>query len=274
MECDPARQETITRFSVQLTPYSDVNQILDEVQRGIVGLLGDELVGFYLYGSLTYDGYTAGVSDLDLLAALNGDLNPGLIPPLTRMHEEIVARHPEWADRIEVIYISKQALQTYKTQRSPIAVISPGEPLHFREEQAGDDWLMNWYLVLEHGQVISGPPAEEIIAQASMDEFIRSVREHARDWGLWIDHLTTSKSRSYAVLTMCRTLYTDRNRTHVSKQVAADWVAKELPEFRGLIRDAVTLRVTPHEEAEASGKVTMAETKRFVATIREHLGVA
>jgi hypothetical protein len=259
---------------VQLTPYSDVNELLDEIQSGISTLLGEALVGIYLYGSLTYDGYTARVSDLDLLAALNDDLDPAAIPPLTHMHAEIVARHPEWADRIEVIYISQTALQTYKTQRSPIAVISPGEPLHFREEQAGDDWLMNWYLVLEHGRVICGPPPEEIIAPASIDDFITSVREHARDWGLWVDNLTTSKSRSYAVLTMCRTLYTDRNRAHVSKQVAADWVAIELPGFHDLINDALTLRVTPHEQAEASGKVSMDETKRFVAAIREQLGVA
>ncbi|CAN5443094.1 N/A [soil metagenome] len=259
---------------MQPTPFSDVNEILQEVQNGIVSVLGEALIGIYLYGSLTYDGYTARVSDLDLLAALKADLDPAAIPLLTHMHEEIVARHPEWTDRIEAIYISKQALQTYKSQRSPIAVISPGEPLHFREEQAGDDWLMNWYLVLEHGQVICGPPAEEIIAPASIDDFIKSVREHARNWGLWVDNLTTSKSRSYAILTMCRTLYTDRNRAHVSKQVAADWVASELPEFQGLINDALTLRVIPHEEAEASGKVSMEETKRFVATIREQLGVA
>ncbi|MGH2549468.1 MAG: aminoglycoside adenylyltransferase domain-containing protein [Thermomicrobiales bacterium] len=256
------------------TPYSDVNEILAEIQRGISSVLDDTLIGLYLYGSLTYDGYTAGVSDLDLLAALNDDLDRAAIPSLTRMHAEIVARHPEWSDRIEVIYLSRQGLQTYKTQRSPIAVISPGEPLHFREEQAGDDWLMNWYLVLEHGQVIYGPPAEEIIVPASTDEFVKSVREHARDSVLWIDNLKTSKARSYAVLTMCRTLYTDRNREHVSKQVAANWVANQLPEFRDLIDDALTLRVTPHEAAEASGKVSMAETKRFVTTIREHLGVA
>lgn len=259
---------------MQHTPYSDINQILGQVQNGISSVLGEAFIGLYLYGSLTYDGYTPGVSDLDLLAALSDDLDPEAIPPLTRMHEEIVRRHPEWADRIEVIYISKQALQTYKTQRSPIAVISPGEPLHFREEQAGDDWLMNWYLVLVHGQVLCGPPAEEIIAPASTDDFINSVREHARDWGRWVDSLTTPKSRSYGVLTMCRTLYTDRNRAHVSKQVAADWVADELPAFRDLINDALTLRVTPHEKAEASGKVSMDETKRFVATIREQLGVA
>lgn len=257
-----------------LTPFPDVNEILGELLRSLTDILGDKLIGLYLYGSLTYDGYTEGVSDLDLLSALSNDLPESLIPPLTRMHEAIIERYPDWDDRIEVSYLSVHGLQTYKTERSPIAVISPGEPLHFREEQAGDDWLMNWYLVREHGQVIFGPPANEIVAPASTDDFLKAIREHARDWGLWVDNLNTSKYRAYAVLTMCRTLYSDRNRSHVSKQVAAEWVANELPEFRELINDSLALRITEHGDAETSGTVSLVETKRFIATIRELLGVA
>jgi hypothetical protein len=257
-----------------LTPYDDVNQILGELLDGVSAVLGDALVGLYLYGSLTYDGYTENVSDIDLLAALTRDLRDSELAALAAMHAALVDRRPGWADRIEVIYLSTDALRTYKVKRSPIAVISPGEPLHFREEQAGDDWLMNWYLVLEHGQTIAGPPPEDFIEPASIDEFINAIRAHARDWGLWIDHLDTAKSRAYAVLTMCRTLYSDRHRSHVSKQTAADWVADQLPEFRQLITDALFLRTSEQEVAEPSGKVSPEETRRFVVTIRELLGVA
>jgi hypothetical protein len=259
---------------VPLTPYDDVNQILNELRIGMSAVLGDALAGIYLYGSLTYDGYTEGVSDIDLLAALHRDLRPSEIPPLKTMHAKIVAQHPGWNDRIEVIYLATDALRTYKAKRSPIAVISPGEPLHFREEQAGDDWLMNWYLVLEHGQTIAGPPPGDFIEPATIDEFIAAVRAHARDWALWLDGLTTAKSRAYAVLTTCRTLYSDRHRAHVSKQTAAAWVAEELPEFGELIHDSLTLRVTDHRAAEESGRVSPEETKRFVMAIRELLGVA
>lgn len=259
---------------MRFTPYDDVNQVIRELLDGISEILGETLVGLYLSGSLSYDGYTEGISDIDLLAALTRDLSAQEIPSLEAMHADIVERHPVWNDRIEVIYLSTDALRTYKTKRSPIAVISPGEPLHFREEQAGDDWLMNWYLILEHGQTIAGPPPETFIAPASIDEFLRAIREHARDWRLWIDHLDTAKSRAYAVLTMCRTLYSDRHRAHVSKQTAATWVADQLPEYRDLINDALMLRITGQSDAEASGKVPPEETRRFVATIRELLGVA
>ncbi len=255
------------------TPFDDVNQLLAELEAGIRDVLGETLIGLYLYGSLTYDGYTPGVSDLDLLAAVSRDLNDADLPGLRQMHAELIARYPEWDDRIEVLYYSLRGLRTYKTARSPIAVISPGEPLHFREEMAGDDWLMNWYLVLEHGARISGPPADEIVERASIDEFIGAVRDHARDWVLWIDGLDNSKSRAYAILTMCRTLYTDRNRAHVSKQVAAEWTVQQLPAYANLIETALETRVATQEGLHRLKPITLEETREFVAAIRELLGI-
>ncbi len=256
------------------TPYDDVNRLLSELETGIRRILGETFIGFYLYGSLTYDGYTPGVSDLDLLAALSRDLGEAELTALSEMHAGIIVQFPEWDDRIEVIYISTKALRTYKAERSPIAVISPGEPLHFREELAGDDWLMNWYLVLEHGVRLSGAPADEIIEPASIDEFIVSVREHARDWVLWIDGLETSKSRAYAILTMCRTLYTDRNRAHVSKQIAAEWTAARLPPYAGLIDLALRTRIVSQSEELRLPEISPEDTREFVGVIRELLGVA
>lgn len=279
MECYPTLWDTADFVAfwgqiVHPTPFDDVNQLLAELEAGIRDALGETLVGLYLSGSLTYEGYTPGVSDLDLLAAVSRDLNEADLPALRQMHAELIARHPEWDDRIEVIYYSLRGLRTYKTARSPIAVISPGEPLHFREEMAGDDWLMNWYLVLEHGVRISGPPADDIIEPASIDEFIAAVRDHARDWALWIDGLDGSKSRAYAILTMCRTLYTDRNREHVSKQVAAEWTTQQLPAYAGLIKTALQTRVATHEGLRQLKPITLEETREFVATIRELLGIA
>jgi hypothetical protein len=133
---------------------------------------------------------------------------------------------------------------------------------------------MNWYLVLAHGRTICGPPPAEIIAPATIDEFITAIREHARAWGQWADNLDSAKYRSYAVLTMCRTLYSDRRRSHVSKQTAAEWVASQFPGYRELVNDALLVRAMNGEAAERSGKVPLAEARRFIAEIRRLLGVA
>lgn len=70
-------------------------------------VLGDDLVGLYLYGSLVSGGLDPGVSDLDLVAVTTpaaGDLD---LPALERLHVGLVRGHPAWADRIEVVYVGR-----------------------------------------------------------------------------------------------------------------------------------------------------------------------
>src|SRR5919112_599019 len=80
------------------------------------------LLGLYLYGSLTSGDFTPGVSDIDLLAVTDGPIPSDVINRLQPMHAGITARFPQWHDRIEVIYVPRQALATFRTQCSEIGV--------------------------------------------------------------------------------------------------------------------------------------------------------
>src|SRR6476469_2135867 len=112
----------------------EIERLLADVLAGIRNMLGARLVGLYLYGSLATDGFEPGISDVDLLAATEGDVTPADLKRLENMHVGIIGRYPAWDDRIEGVYYSVDALGGFKERRSPIAVISPGEPLHIREE--------------------------------------------------------------------------------------------------------------------------------------------
>ncbi len=39
------------------TPFSSLNALLDELRSGIQGVLGDRLIGLYLFGSLVFGGF-------------------------------------------------------------------------------------------------------------------------------------------------------------------------------------------------------------------------
>src|SRR5215204_1394287 len=121
-------------------------------------ILGTKLVGLYLYGSLVTGDYDAEISDVDLLAAVSSDLNETEFDALKQMHNAIVANDKQWDNRIEVAYLSLHGLRTFKSERSPITVISPGEPINTKD--AGSDWLMNWYMVQEKGVMLSGVSPE------------------------------------------------------------------------------------------------------------------
>lgn len=252
----------------QPTSYPHINHLLRDLTSGLEAVFENRLVGVYLYGSLVTGDYDDGVSDVDLLAVLRHDIDEHDLVPLDMLHRRLIDDHPEWNDRIEVAYLSLAALRTFRSRTSRIGIISPGEPLHFR--QAGRDWLMNWYLVRDRGMTLVGPPPQEIIPPVSVEEFIASVLDHAQSWHL--PEEINVKPQSYVILTMCRTLYTVRFRAHVSKLQAATWVAETLPEWAPLIRDAMRWRIGQPAREEDSNNI-VSRTHRFVEVVKQQLVV-
>ncbi len=241
-------------------PSSDIAALLDDLQTGIHSVLGDDLVGLYLFGSLVHGDFTPGTSDIDLLAATRRFMTEADIDRLREMHYEIVARHPAWEDRIEVAYQSLHGLRSWATERSPMGIISPGEPIHLIE--AGADWRINWYFVLDHSVTLAGPPPKAIIPPIPHEVFVDAARELGLWWRERIHEVRDQRGESYAILTTCRALYTHHTGEHVSKQRAAAWVAERHPEWASLIAMALERRVS----AEDNGPVdTFPDTVRFIA---------
>src|SRR5690242_15577369 len=97
-------------YQMDATPYSDVNAILDLLLAGIQKILGNKLVGFYLYGSLVIGDFDLESSDIDLLAATSSDLDETEFDALHKMHHDLAHKYQDWDDRIEVAYLSVAAL--------------------------------------------------------------------------------------------------------------------------------------------------------------------
>ena len=225
---------------MQVTPYSDVNNVLEIIITRLRATLGDKLVGLYLEGSLVVGDFEPTISDIDLVAALASEIDDQEFAALQAMHEALVAEHPVWYDRIEVCYITVDALGSVKSRTSMIVNISPGEPIHRTE--ARREWIMNWYLTRERSVTLYGPSPATIIEPISKAEFIQSVRNHAEGWGDWVNDMRNPYAQSYAILTLCRALYASKNGEQVSKQAAALWVQHQLPEWSDIIQQALEWR--------------------------------
>ncbi|MBZ0302859.1 MAG: DUF4111 domain-containing protein [Anaerolineae bacterium] len=250
------------------TLYPPMNALLDLLRENLQTVLGARLVGLYLYGSLVAGDFDA-VSDIDLLAATSGELDAAAFDALDRMQRDFVAQHPQWHDRIEIVYLSLQALRTFRTQTSRVAVISPGEPFHFKE--AGREWLMNWYIVREQGVTLLGPPPETLIDPISTDEFIQVVKEHVESWDKWVLDLRDTPGQAYAILTLCRALYACQHGQQASKRRAALWTAEALPEWSETIQNALRWRQESRTGIPTNPEATVAETQRFVQAVRARI---
>ena len=224
-------------LSIQPSPHSDVNQLIEELVRRIESILGSTLVGMYLEGSLVLGDFDPRTSDIDLLAAVSRDIDEHEFEALRQMHADIASAYRDWEDRIEVCYISVAALRSVKSQASQIVNISPGEPFHRTEDRK--EWLMNWCLIREKSTILLGPSPKTLIEPISQQEFVQSVKENARSWAIWVEGTKSRYAQSYAVLSMCRALYSFREGDQVSKKGAARWAQGALPEWSALIQNAM-----------------------------------
>jgi hypothetical protein len=188
-------------------------------------------------------GFDPGVSDVDLIAVTAADADRIDLVGLERMHGEVVDRHPEWMDRIEVVYVGRDALQSFRSSPSSLAVISPGEPFHLRDEPL-IDWLQNWWLIRETGLSLVGPAAASLVPPIAWSEFVGAAARYAAEVSSRSFTTASPGSLAYSVLTMCRASMSVAAQQHGSKQEAAAWARNRLPEWAWLIDAALACRLS------------------------------
>lgn len=244
---------------------AEPRQAASELCALLVTALGEDLLGLYLFGSLSTGDFYPGRSDLDFFAVIASEFDDDVLEKLHRLHAEFVAAHPDWDDRVEVGYFPKAALATLTTAPSgTIAVVSPGEPFHARAISA--DWLINWHGVCTAGETLVGPPPNELGPKVGRSVLERAVRAQVGQWSEWIESQDFSDARpfqGYAIVTMCRCLYTLRHGGQASKEGAARWAAGQFPAWGDLIRDAIVWHRSGVREG-IDNAVTASDARRFV----------
>ncbi len=212
------------------TPHGDVNSILALLADGLTNVLGDQLVGLYLTGSLTYGDFDRGSSDVDFLAVLMRPLSPEQLEHVKALHDAVHKQFPDWAKRIEGSYITKDMLSSTQPPKQSRPYVNAGK---FWDFQYGNEWLLNLRVLRERGIALAGPDPQDLFPPVT----IEAVREAARQdlHAEWEPKLTnpapfespnydTNHLQAYAVLTMCRMLHGAKNDEVASKRVASAWV--------------------------------------------------
>jgi len=213
--------------------------VLVRLTRDILQALGESLVGLYVFGSWVAGDFDPARSDLDLLAVLDGDPTERLADDLSAMHQRLAVDLPVWSDRVEVEYVSVAALSEFRAQQHLMARISPGEPFH--RVRVTNHHLLNWYSARYEGRSLIGPAAGELIPDFTEADFRAVVLEHARQWPHWVQDHKSPDSQAYAVLTLCRTLYSATEGGQSTKRCAAEYGRERLPQWRDLIAWALLL---------------------------------
>ncbi len=241
---------------MKISQFGEVNQLLEDMLEGHKDIFSQKLLGYYVYGSLVWGDFDELTSDIDTLCLLCSEVTADEFENLRMMHEEIICKYPKWDNRIEVHYAPFEGLKNFKEVPFNMVKISPGEPLHMIVADA--EWIDEWYLVREYAVPLVGIDPKEVIPFISKDEFIEQIKGYARSFRDRIKLCKDSYSLAYAILTLCRALYTTQTGNQTSKPAAAKWTMEFLPGYKELLEDVLTWR----QERNLSSSATLENTER------------
>jgi hypothetical protein len=249
------------------TPYADVNGVLLELLSDVQTVLGDHFVGMYLFGSLAGGDFDQD-SDIDFVVVTDDRVSDTLFSALQTVHMRAAMIASWCATELDGCYLPRQTLRHYIRSGALYPHIDRGKGERLRMKPQDSDWTIHGHVLREAGVVVTGPAPSTLIDPVSPNELRRAVLEILRGW--WAPmlddpiKLNNCGYQSYAVLTMCRMLYSLAFGTIVSKRVAARWAKETLgKQWVPLIERAWVGRHNPGLKAQAEDVNATMELIRY-----------
>lgn len=225
-----------------VTPYPEVNQVLELLLAKASAILGGQMTGLYLYGSLSSGDFDHKSSDIDFVFVTKSVLPPETVAALEAMHHEIWAGGHKWAAKLEGAYVPKSLIRRHDPDGQPCPSVNEGA---FYVAELGSDWVIQRHVIRECGVILHGPEPKTLIDPVAPEEIRQSVLGVLREW--WFPMLENpswlaergSAYHAYAVVSLCRALHALQHGTIVSKPVAAQWAQEQFPDWKDLIAQAL-----------------------------------
>lgn len=230
--------------------------------------LGPNLVGVYLHGSLALSCFNPARSDVDVLVVSTREL----ASEARRRLVELLLHRSGNPYPIELSVLTEADLKPW---RYPTPYdFHFGESLRPKLLQelargsltlpAGPDTDLAGHIGLlrERGEVLAGPPIDEVFPPVPEADFLHSILSDLQ----WIRKPETRMGgRIYGVLNACRVLAYLRGAGILSKREAADWGLDALPES---VRPILESSLAAYREG-GDEPLSPAEARSFVAAATE-----
>ncbi|WP_426501975.1 aminoglycoside adenylyltransferase domain-containing protein [Dactylosporangium sp. McL0621] len=238
---------------------------LDGYLGAVVGRLQSvfrgRLVGVYPAGSLAFDAYVPGRSDIDLLAVADHPAPAEIAAVVAALDHRAL---PCPAAGLEFVLYDRATLARLATEAGFALNLNTGAELPYKAETGPGDGLTFWYpidrdMVRQQRRALIGPPFPDLVTRVRPRRLLPVVAESvaAQLAGLG-DH------GDNAVLNGCRALRYHAEHTWSPKRAAAAWAVEHLPAQAPVIRAALA----SHAESRAAGRsVDRAAAESFLKKV-------
>jgi predicted nucleotidyltransferase len=229
---------------LNFTPVPELNEVLDQLVKGVRTVMGEKLVGAYLGGSYAHGGWHT-YSDVDFDFVIREALTPEERESLKVVHARIFAIGNYYARHLEGAYFPTDVLADLDRTDDELWYLDNGS-LNF-ERSTHDNTLVNRWVLRNKGVVLTGPQPDTLIPLIPEDRLKAEVRQTMRTWGGEIlDGAFLISNRfwqAFVVQMYCRMLQSLETGEIGGKPAGAAWAMETLdPEWIPLIEDAMSAR--------------------------------
>jgi predicted nucleotidyltransferase len=205
----------------------ELSVLLRRIVEDFPAILKGNLVGIYLWGSLTYDAFDERCSDVDSVVVTRRDVADAEFSALARWFRKSARGNP-WVRRLDMRFVIDRE---FLDKKSRCCGFYSGK----LTRHGSDGNPIIWLNVGTCGLTLWGRDARSIapaisnrcLNDALLLELDYLYEDLAKNAGSRSDR--TFRHNAYAVLTACRIVYTARYRTVVPKEQAYKWAVASLP---------------------------------------------
>lgn len=210
------------------TKYKEINDLLRQLLLQIQSILANEFVGMYIGGSLASNSFNNETSDIDCYIITSKVLSENMVRKIEAMHNQFYSNKLKYVKKIEASYIPQKDLLDFDPQ---------GMRPYFNEGryylgQYGNNYLIELFVLREKGISIAGPDIKGLIKEISTQNLKAAIQKNLYEY--WESNLIDSSKfkrsdyQVFAILTMCRTLYSLETGKITPKIDAAQWAMQRL----------------------------------------------
>jgi hypothetical protein len=252
----------MTSYRTAVTIDAKVATFGEAVAGRLREVLGEDLHGAYLSGSVALGDYVPGKSDIDIFAVCQ---RPLAVETKRTVAEIISGEAANCPTRgMEFVLYSRGAVA--EPSRRPRFEINlnagPEMPYHLSFDPASEPshwFVLDISVVREHGLRLVGPPARKVFASIPRPWLLDAL-EGSLEW-----HANHESLLHYSVLNACRSWRYAEEGVMSSKKDAAEW-ARSRTDDSSIIDSASRIR-----HGDGSRSLDPAEIRAFVLSVKARI---
>jgi len=229
-------------LNVKCYDYADapkrVKALIGKLLSDLESILGENLIGVYLHGSLAMGGFVPGRSDVDVMIVVKNALSEGRKESLAKsclsLSKEIggkglemsiilrrCAKHTVYPMPFEFHYSETWRGKFENGQIGPFPKGDPDLSAHLR-------------VIRERGITLFGKPINKVFGAISDEDYLKALRydlEEAQE--------SMTKDPVYYILNLCRILAFTQAKRIMSKKEGGEWYLSNEKGFQKLVKKAL-----------------------------------